>query len=292
MLSTAPLAEGFGVEIAGLDLAQPLSDGQFAEIERLFVEHAIVVFRGQRLSPRHFRAFAGRFGRAEPHAIDQFHHPEVPDILILSNVRSKGKPIGLADGGTYFHSDYAYLEVPARCTSLYSVQVPWHGGNTLFADQRAAYDDLPEATRKRIDSLAVIHHYGNRDDLDERSRTVASPLSGDQWSKMPVVVHPLVRVHPDSGRQALYAVAGSAFGIVGMPDDEGIALLDELKAHATQPRYQLSLAYGVGDVVVWDNASLLHSATLTDPRDPRTLWRITIKDDRVRGTTLDRAPKH
>jgi taurine dioxygenase len=93
------------------------------------------------------------------------------------------------------------------------------------------------------------------------------------------VRHPVARRHPITGRKALYAVSGSSFGIEGMPEDEALDL-DELKRHATQEKYQLRLKYGKGDVVVWDNASLLHSATLTDPADPRTLWRITLKEER------------
>jgi taurine dioxygenase len=95
---------------------------------------------------------------------------------------------------------------------------------------------------------------------------------------MPLITHPVVRPHPVTGQKALYAVSGSSYGIVGMPDDEAVALLDELAAHATQPKYQLRFLYGVGDLVIWDNASLLHCATLVDPRYARTLWRITVKE--------------
>jgi taurine dioxygenase len=105
-------------------------------------------------------------------------------------------------------------------------------------------------------------------------------LSEEQEQKMAWVHHPIVRSHPVTGRKALYAVSGSSFRIEGMPDDEAVGLLDELKRHATREKYQLRLKYGVGDVVIWDNASLLHSATLIDPNDPRTLWRITIKEER------------
>jgi len=210
--------------------------------------------------------------------IDQFHHPEDPNILILSNVKKDGKPTGLQDAGSYFHSDYSYLQVPARATTLYSLVVPKVGGDTLFANQQAAYDDLPDAMKRRIEPLVAIHHYGNRNDTDEQSRTAASPLTAEQKAKMPLITHRIARPHPLTGRKSLYAVSGSSFGIVGMPDDEARALLDELAQHSTQPRYRYSLRYGTGDVVVWDNASLLHSATLIDPNDARTLWRITIKE--------------
>jgi taurine dioxygenase len=240
----------------------------------------VLVFRKQKFSATQFLEFAKQLGRPEPHVIDQFHHPEHADILILSNVQKNGQPTGLADAGTYFHTDYSYLDVPARATTLYSIQVPKVGGDTLFANQYAAYDDLSANMKDKIADLVALHHYGNRDDLDQRSRTVASVLSEEQEQKMAWVRHPVARKHPITGRTALYAVSGSSFRIDGMPDDEARDLLDELKAHATQEKFQLRLKYGVGDVVIWDNASLLHSATLIDPNDPRTLWRITIKEER------------
>jgi taurine dioxygenase len=268
------LSDGFGAEA---DAIPP----QFSEVWDAFFASQVLVFRGQRLAAEEYLEFARRFGKPEPHVIDQFHHPEHADILILSNVRKDGGPTGLADAGTYFHTDYSYLDVPARATLLYSIQVPKKGGDTLFANQYAAYDDLPAALKNRVEGLVALHHYGNRDDLDKSSRTVASVLSEDQERKMAWVRHPVVRRHPVTGRKALYAVSGSSFGIEGMPQDEAVDLLDELKRHATQQSYQLRLKYGVGDVVIWDNASLLHSATLTDPDDARTLWRITIKEERA-----------
>ena len=246
--------------------------------EALFASQ-VLVFRHQEFTPAGFLGFAKQFGRPEPHVIDQFHHPEHADILILSNVQKDGKPTGLADAGTYFHTDYSYLEIPARATTLYSIQVPSKGGDTLFADQYAAYDALSSSLRAQIRDLVALHHYGNRDDLNRSSRTVASVLTEEQEDKMTWVRHKVARKHPITGRTALYSVSGSSFGIEGMPQNEALDLLDELKRHATQEKYQLRLKYGVGDVVVWDNASLLHSATLTDPADPRTLWRVTIKEE-------------
>jgi taurine dioxygenase len=252
----------------------------FRQVWDAFFASQVLVFRGQKFTPSGFLGFAKRFGKPEPHVIDQFHHPEHADILILSNVQKDGKPTGLADAGTYFHTDYSYLELPARATTLYSIQVPNKGGDTLFADQYAAYDDLSSSLKAQIQDLVALHHYGNRDDLDKSSRTVASVLTEEQEGRMTWVRHKVARKHPITGRTALYSVSGSSFGIEGMPQDEALDLLDELKRHATQEKYQLRLKYGVGDVVLWDNASLLHSATLTDPGDPRTLWRITIKEER------------
>ncbi|HSS70164.1 MAG TPA: TauD/TfdA family dioxygenase [Casimicrobiaceae bacterium] len=282
-----PLSPAFGLEASGIDLSAPLSDSAFAELERTFFRAQVLVIRDQSLTPAQFVAFARRFGPPEPHVIDQFHHPADPNILVLSNRKRNGEPVGLADAGTYFHTDYSYLQVPARATMLYSIEVPKAGGNTLFANQYAAYDGLSDAMKQRIDKLIAVHHYGNRKVADEMSRVAASPLTEEQKAKMPLITHPVVRPHPVTGRRALYAVSGSSYGILGMPGDEAVGLLDELAAHATQAKYVYSLSYRVGDVVLWDNASLLHSATLTDPDDPRTLWRITVKEPSTGLAALD-----
>ena len=280
------LSPEFGLETSDVELSTPLSDEAYAELEHTFFAGQVLVLRGQSPTPAQYVAFARRFGPPEPHVIDQFHHPDGPNILILSNRKKGGEPVGLADAGTYFHTDYSYLQVPARATILYSIEVPKAGGNTLFANQYAAYDGLAADMKRRIDGLVGIHHYGNRKVDDEMSRIAASPLTAEQKAKMPLITHPLVRPHPVTGRKALYAVSGSSYGIVGMAGDQAVELLDELAAHATQPRYQLDYAYRVGDVVIWDNASLLHSATLTVPDDPRTLWRITVKEPSARLDAL------
>jgi taurine dioxygenase len=269
-----------GADIDGLDLSQRLSDATFNEVRGALHRHHVLAIRAQKLQPRSFVEFAQRFGPPEPHVLDQFHHQEYSDILVLSNVMRDGKPVGLADGGTYWHSDYSYLDIPARATLLYSVQVPKVGGDTLFADQELAYEDLPDAMKKRIEAMVTLNIYGNRDDLDLSSRTSAYAPTQQQKEKRGafLIRHPLVRRHPYSGRKALYAVSGTSFAIEGMRDDEGIALLRELAAHSTQPKYRYRMRYGVGDVVVWDNASVLHSATLTDPAHSRTLFRVTTKE--------------
>ena len=160
MPNAQPLSDALGCAIAGIDLASGCGDADFAEIECALHEHLVVVLPSQRVTPEQFVAFARRFGRPEPHVINQFHHPVDPNILILSNVKVDGKPIGLADGGTYFHSDYSYLDVPARCTILFAIQIPDGNAGTTFANQRKAWEDLPAATKARIDNLVCRHHYG------------------------------------------------------------------------------------------------------------------------------------
>ena len=278
MPSIEKISAILGARIEGIDLSLPLDDDAFGTIESALHEHAFAVLPGQTLSAEQFVEFSRRLGRPEPHVIDRFHHPVDPNILILSNVHREGQPIGLVDAGTYFHTDYSYLDVPARCTILHSIQMPRIGSGTTFANQRQAYADLPAETRDRIEGLVVRHHYGNREDLDEASRTVASVLTETEKRKVTWVRHPLVRRHPHTGIPCLYAVSGSSFEIEGMPAAEGRALLDELKAHSTQPAYCHTYNYGIGDVIVWDNVQLLHAAPLTDFSDARTLWRITVKE--------------
>jgi taurine dioxygenase len=134
--------------------------------------------------------------------------------------------------------------------------------------------------KKSIAGMVTLNVYGNRDNLDLSSRTSASPPAEEKKARRgaTLIRHPLVRRHPYSRRQALYSVSGTSFAIEGVPQDEGLALLRELAAHSTQPKYRHSVRYGVGDVVVWDNASVLHSATLTDPSCPRTLLRVATKE--------------
>jgi len=285
MPTVKPLSPVLGAEVTGVDLGKPLDDATVAAIETALDEHLVVVLPDQTLTPAAFTDFARRWGRPEPHVIDQFHHPESADILILSNVKHGGKPVGLEDAGSYFHTDYSYLDVPARCTMLYAIQMPASGANlgTTFANQRKAWEDLDPATKKRLEGLVGRHHYGNRDNLDETTRTVASPLNRDQKAKLDWVRHPVVRTHPRTGRKTLYSISGSSFGIEGMDDAEAVRLLDELKVHATQPKYLYQRPYRVGDVVIWDNCCLLHQAPLPDPTTARTLWRITVKD---KGPTL------
>ncbi len=273
------LSDILGVRISGVDSSQPLDEDVASALNAALDEHQVVVLPGQRHSTASFSRFSRLFGPAEPHVIDTFHHRAEPNILVLSNVHRDGKPIGLVDAGTYFHSDYSYLAIPARCTMLYAIKMPPMKSGTTFANQRRAYEDLPETTRAKLEGLVANHHYGNRNDLDLRSRTVASVLTPDQSDRVTWVKHALVRNHPGNGKPNLYAVSGSSFTIDGMSDDESLALLEKLRLHSTQEKYCYTHEYQVGDVIIWDNCSLLHRAPLTDLQGhARTLWRITVKE--------------
>lgn len=276
MAQIAPLSPVLGARIEGLDLSQPLDATQQQGLADALHRHGFIVVKNQSLTPAQMVGFARRWGRPSPHVIDTFHHPADPNILLLSNVFKDGKPTGLVDAGTYFHTDYSYLDDVARCTILHAQDVPPAPNGTTFANQAKAYADLPRSMQEKIEGLVVKHHYGNRDDTDHRSRTVASVLNEDQAKRVTWVRHPLVKRHPFTGQPTLYAVSGSSFGIEGMDDDSALALLRELAQHATQAQYCHTCHYENGDVIVWDNALLLHSAPLIDLSRPRSLWRVTV----------------
>ncbi|MSQ75205.1 MAG: TauD/TfdA family dioxygenase [Rhodoferax sp.] len=276
MPTATRLSHVVGACIDGLDASKPLSAQQQLWLSDALHQHGFIVLKKQSLSPSELVRFAQYWGEPSPHVIDTFHHPQDPRVLILSNVVKDGRATGLADAGTYFHTDYSYLAVPARCTILHALDMPSGGNGTTFANQAAAYDDLSALRKKQIADLVVRHHYGNRDDLNHKSRTVASVLTAEQAGRVTWVHHPLVKKHPFTGRRALYAVSGSSFGIEGMDDAEALALLRELSAHSTQAHYRHTHDYDNGDLIVWDNSLLLHAAPLVDLSRPRTLWRVTV----------------
>ena len=281
MVSVQRLLGALGAEIRSIDLSDRLDDGEILEVLEAFYENQVIIIPHQTLTPGQFARFARYFGRPQPHIRSDLRHPEHPEILRLSNVFEDGEPVGIYDGAAYWHTDMSYEEEPAGATIVYSIEAPKEGGETLFANMYAAYNDLPADMKTRIDGLHGMHHYGNRDDTNETSRTSAAPLRDEQKKKVSNVYHPLVRRHPVTGRKALYGVGGSSFGILGMPDADAIALLDDLRRHATRSAYVQRHKYAVGDVVAWDNASTLHSATLiepaTGPSDTRLLHRISVK---------------
>lgn len=281
MISVTKLKGGFGATVAGVDLSAAMAEDTVKGILDAFYTHQVIVIPGQSLTTDRFIEVGRLFGTPQPHVLRHLHHEGHPEILLLSNVMKNGEPVGIYDGAAYWHTDQSYDAEPASATVVHAVQVPARGGETRFADMYRAYETLSEAMKHRIDGLTVRHHYGNRDDPDGKTRHGAAKLKEEQKAAVSAVTHPLARRHPITGRKALYAVAGTSHGIVGMADDAAVALLDELKAHATQPAFMYSHAYAAGDVVAWDDAATLHAATLIDPAtgpdDTRMLYRLSIK---------------
>ncbi len=276
-LNITQFAAPFGAEIHGLDLSAPLADEDFAAVERAWLDHHVIAIRGLRLEAAEMVDFSRRFGDLESHVLDQYHHPETSLILVLSNRVEDGRAVGFADAGSFWHSDVSFRERPSRTTLLYALEVPSEGGDTLFCDMMAAYDDLDDAMKARLDGLNGMHDYGYRDrQQGEKGATVV--LSESQREATPPVLHPVVRSHPDTGQKALYVSPGLTERIEGLPAAESDALLGEIFDHCLRDKYRLVYKWRSGDLIVWDNAAVMHAAT-TDRLDPakgRTLWRTIV----------------
>ena len=282
MIACKPLSPVLGTEITGVDLSRCRDLEVMRKLIATLYETGVIVVRGQRLDLGRFQELGTHFGAAKPHFLDHLRLEGHDAILLLSNIQRNGKPIGVFEGAAFWHTDVAYEDPPNMATVVYAVRVPRSGGRTWFADQCAAYEALPDSVKRRIDNLKVVHHYGNRADMDERSRTSAERLNEEQKRRIKNVVMPLVRRHPITGRKALYGVAGSSFHILGMPDAEATGLLNRLAEHATQAEFVTCHQYKEGDLAAWDNYSVLHKGELLDPvhseDDPRArlLYRLSV----------------
>ncbi|PLQ00558.1 TauD/TfdA dioxygenase family protein [Cupriavidus pauculus] len=274
-----PLDAALGAEVIGLDLDQPLSAEDFRRIHRAHLDHHVVVFRDQRITPAQQIAFSRRFGPLQIHVLHQFQLADHPEILIVSNVLKDGKPIGLGDAGHFWHSDLSYKETPSLGSLLHAIELPAEGGDTLFANMHAAYDGLPAALKQKIEGLTAEHTYLARyAELQKRSPWRPN-LTPEQIAQVKPVVHPVVRTHPETGRRALFVSEHFTTKIVGLPDDESRALLDELFAHSVRPEYVYRHPWRAHDLVFWDNRSLLHLAAGTPDHLRRVMFRTTIEGD-------------
>lgn len=268
-----------GAEIIGLDLGTPPDDDAFARLHRAHLDHHVLVFRDQRITPAQQIAFSRRFGPLQIHVLHQFQLPGHPEILVVSNIVENGKPIGLGDAGHYWHSDLSYVEKPSLGSMLHARELPEEGGDTLFANMHRAYDTLPAALRRPIDGLKAEHSYlGKYEEL--RARSPWRPkLSDEQIASVKPQVHPVVRTHPETGRKALFVSEHFTTRIVGLNDSEGADLLAQLFAHSVRPEHIYRHRWQAHDMVFWDNRSVMHLAAGCPGHLRRRLNRTTIEGD-------------
>lgn len=275
-----PLADALGAEVVGLDLARPLADEDFARVHRAHLDHGVIVFRGQRISPAEQVAFSARFGPLQRHVLSQFALAGHPEILIVSNIRdARGKPIGLGDAGVFWHSDLSYLPRPSLGSLLYAQELPAAGGDTVFANQHAAWAALPADLQARIDGLKAEHSYLKQYAELQRRNPWRPDLTPGQIAQVPPVAHPVVRTHPETGRKTLFVSEHFTTRILGVAEDESRTLLEALFAHSTQPRFTYRHRWQDGDLVFWDNRAVLHLATGCPDDQRRRLHRTTIEGD-------------
>ncbi len=280
-LEIRPLSDALGAEIIGADV-NDLSDEAFRKIHQAHLDHCVIVLRDQHLTPEQHIAFSRRFGDLDYQVLDQYALPGHREILVLTNKVADGKPAGLADAGRRWHTDMSYNEIPPLGSLLYGLEVPPEGGDTKFTNLYAAYDALPDATKKRIASLKGIHdyvrHYKRADDLSGGKR---AKLTDEQMASLKQAVHPIVRTHPETGRKALYVDEGHTVGIEGMDEAEAKPLLKELYEHAIRPQFVYAHKWRQFDVVFWDNRCVLHQAQPYDAaKHVRYMHRTTVKGDR------------
>lgn len=276
MVTVHPLSPALGAEIRGVDLSQAPDEGTFARIRDAFHAHSVILFRDQSLSEDQHIGFSRRFGPLEIHIAKQHLLPGHPEIVVLSNVVKDGRKLGIEDAGRYWHSDLSYMQKPSLGSLLYALEVPAEGGDTLFASMYAAHDALPDALKRRIAGLKAIHRYGDRWQKDAAQGRARTALSASDRAATPDAIHPVVRVHPETGRRALYVNEGFTVGIVGMDERESRALLEELFAFSTRPEFAYRHRWKNGDLLFWDNRAVVHAATDYDPGTVRHLHRTTV----------------
>lgn len=275
-LCITPLSVATGAECTSVDL-KDLSDDEWERMLEAYHRYSLLVVRDQSLPKGDQITFSKRFGDLELPIRKDYIGTDYAELHVVTNVDATGKPNntkGLENPGNfYWHTDASYMKEPASTTLLYAIDIPETGGDTNFANMHAAYDALSSATKERIRGLRAVHSWEQ-----SRYNSGSRPASEEEKRLAPPVAHPLVRTHPDTGRPALY-LGNHTSHIEGMAIPEGRALLQELLEHTTQPQFVYRHKWRVGDIVIWDNRSLLHKAS--DDFDmnncPRVLHRTVVR---------------
>jgi len=278
-ISIRKLDAALGAEIDGVDASRPLPQAHIDAIEAAWRERLVVVFRGQDLSDPQLIAFSKNFGELDPPGPNPYGEPfnkAHPELNVISNVIENGKPMGnLGDGEAVWHADMTYVEVPPKAAMLHALEVPpaESGGNTYFANMFAAYEILPADLKKTADGRIAVH---------DASRNSAGILRKGYKEVTDVretvgAHHPLVRTDPRTGRKALFLGRRPSAYVLGLDVADSEALLDALWAHATQPRFAMRHEWKIGDLVMWNNLSVLHRRDPFDPKTRRVMHRSQIK---------------
>lgn len=278
-LAILPFDAPLGAEIIGLDLSQEVDPEAFARIHRAHLDHHLLVFRDQRITPDQQIAFSRRFGPLQIHVLNQFQLTGHPEILIISNIKEDGKPIGLGDAGHFWHSDLSYVETPSLGSMLHAQELPEEGGDTLFANMHLAWDSLAPHLRTAVAGLKAEHSYLAQYAELQRRNPWRPNLTEEQIAQVKPVLQPVVRVHPETGRKALFVSEHFTTRIDGLPADESRDLLAQLFAHSVKPEHVYRHRWQEHDMIFWDNRSLMHLAAGCPDHLRRRLYRTTIEGD-------------
>ena len=275
-----PLDAALGAEVFGLDLSRPLSADDFARLHRAHLDHHLLIFRDMRITPTQQVEFSRRFGPLQIHVLRQFQLPSDPEILIISNIKENNQPVGLGDAGHFWHSDLSYKEIPSLGSMLHAQELPQDGGDTLFANQHTAWESLPQALKDQVAHLSAEHSYLAKYAELQRRNPWRPNLTQAQIDEVKPVVQPVVRVHPETGRRALFVSEHFTTRIVGLAQEESDALLAELFDYSTRAEHVYRHQWQPHDMVFWDNRSLMHLAAGCPEDQRRLLYRTTIEGDR------------
>jgi taurine dioxygenase len=269
-----------GAAISAVDLAVPLSRADLGAIEAAWQTRLVIVARGQQLSDPQLLAFSRQFGELDPPGPNPYGEPfnkQFPEINVISNVIANGKPIGnLGAGEAVWHADMTYVDVPPKAAALYSLEVPQNGGgNTYFADMFAAYEALAATLKETIKGKVAVHDASrNSAGLLRKGYAEVTDVRETMGAR-----HPLVRTDPQTGRKAMFLGRRPNSYVIGMSVADSEKLLDELWAHATQSRFAMSHKWKVGDLLMWNNLSVLHRR---DPFDAN-LRRVIMHRTQIKG---------
>jgi len=282
-----PSGDTLGATIEGLDLSLPLADEHVALIFRTLATHGVVCFPGQRLEAGQLKSFSQRFGTLEINVAGTFYEPGMPEVMILSNIVENGRPIGLRDAGQDWHTDMSYSRTIAFANVLYGIRIPRRDGRPLgateFQNMQAAYDELPQELKQRLEHATALHDFNKFWEMMRREKgSPRPPLTEEQRRQKPPVSHPVFLRHPITGRYVLYANPGYTVRIDGVSERDSDALLDFLFQHQLQEKYRYAHQWQEHDVLMWDDLLTIHRAVADyGPDEPRLVKRCQVMADRI-----------
>lgn len=273
-LTILPMTPTIGAEIEGIDLSRPLSASTVSALRQALLDWKVLFFRDQDITTEQHLAFARQFGDLEVHPFAP-HKPGFPEVLAITHDdKSKGRE-------NTWHSDVTWRLEPSLGSILRAIEVPPVGGDTLFADMYAAYDGLKDAVKARIDGAMAVHDFTHfRAGMRKRGKTEAEIAAFEE--QYPMVEHPVVRTHPETGRKCIYVNAAFTLHIVGMDKAESDALLAHLYAQAAIPEHQCRFRWGKNSIAFWDNRASQHYAVSDYFPAVRRMERVTVIGDRPR----------
>ena len=272
-INVTPLSPALGASITGVDLQCELDRETIEEIRQSLLDNVIIVFPDQELGDGEQERFCKFFGDLEMVRTSQAVGGDHPAVMMITNVKDTGQPTALEDGEMMFHYDQCYYERPCLGTTLFALEVPNEGGNTLFANCTAAYAALSEEWKTRLHGLRALNYYDYARDPTIRPKTI-NP-DAPQW------VHPVVRTHSETGRKSLFVNRLMTLWIDGIDREESDEILDFLFDHIERPEFVYEHQWSVGDLLMWDNRCSVHARTDFDPGQRRMMRRVTVRDDNV-----------